>query len=373
MEQQIRTEQINQVPADIQLFKQIAKIGDFEISLCKKEMNLEDKSSYRKLELTAAQKIQISGLLQHLPQAATAGMMAQAYTVRFPEGLPHTLTALKQGGFGSMIHGGSGSFVGSASFYSMSAQAAVMGVFTAMSAATGQYFLKQINGNLREINQKIDTILEFLYGDKKAELLSEISFTQYAYQNYSSIMMHEQQQTAMIASLQEARKVAIKDIEFYLRDLNSIVDKKRGKDALSRSNMVFDCKRCLDLSLQLYVMCGILEAYYSQNFDVSYYKYQKNDMSIFVNKSNGHLQSVLGELRGQLKAEKDSVLKKFDKFVCDKYDTKMQEVSDLIDLLVSGEKSDDMYAAIDYAFQGQTKAETYFLDNDGNAYCANSQ
>ena len=51
----------------------------------------------------------------------------------------------------------------------------------------------------------------------------------------------------------------------------------------------------------------------------------------------------------------------------------MQEVSDLIDLLVSGEKSDDMYVAIDYAFQGQTKAETYFLDNDGNAYCANSQ
>ena len=101
-------------------------------------------------------------------------------------------------------------------FYSMSAQAAVMGVFTAMSAATGQYFLKQINGNLREINQKIDTILEFLYGDKKAELLSEISFTQYAYQNYSSIMMHEQQQTAMIASLQEARKVAIKDIANFL-------------------------------------------------------------------------------------------------------------------------------------------------------------
>ncbi len=73
MEQQIGTEQINQVPADIQPFKQIAKIGDFEISPCKKEMNLEDKSSYRKLELTSAQKIQISGLLQHLPQAVTAG------------------------------------------------------------------------------------------------------------------------------------------------------------------------------------------------------------------------------------------------------------------------------------------------------------
>lgn len=57
-----------------------------------------------------------------------------------------------------------------------------------MSIASGQYFLSEINNNLSAINQKADKILEFLYGDKKAELMSEVSFVNFAYQNYNSIM-----------------------------------------------------------------------------------------------------------------------------------------------------------------------------------------
>lgn len=101
-------------------------------------------------------------------------------------------------------------------FYSMSTQAAIMGMFTAMSVASGQYFLSQINNEMRMMNMKLDEILEFLYGDKKAELMAEMSFIKYAYENYSSIMSHDQQRIATIVSLQEAKKVAMKDIEFIL-------------------------------------------------------------------------------------------------------------------------------------------------------------
>ena len=48
------------------------------------------------------------------------------------------------------------------------------------------------------MNQSIDEILEFLYGDKRAELISEVGFVKAAYQNYSSIMQHEQQRFAII-------------------------------------------------------------------------------------------------------------------------------------------------------------------------------
>ena len=71
------------------------------------------------------------------------------------------------------------------------------------------------------MNQKIDQIMGFLYGDKKAELIAEISFVKYAFENYSSIMLHDSQQVATISSLQESRKIAIKDIEFYMYDLTS--------------------------------------------------------------------------------------------------------------------------------------------------------
>lgn len=119
-----------------------------------------------------------------------------------------------------------GKFVGSASFYSMSAQAALMRVFTAMSVASGQHFLSQINNEMRMMNMKLDEILEFLYGNKKAELMAEMSFIRYAYENYASIMLHEQQRIATITSLQEAKKVAMKDIEFYINDLETTVSYK---------------------------------------------------------------------------------------------------------------------------------------------------
>lgn len=78
----------------------------------------------------------------------------------------------------------------------------------------------------------MDKILEFLYGDKKAELLSEVSFIKYAYENYSSIMGHNEQRVATIASLQDAKKVAIKDIEFYMCDLDSTINSKSSIDEL---------------------------------------------------------------------------------------------------------------------------------------------
>ena len=74
-----------------------------------------------------------------------------------------------------------------------------------MAFASGQYFITQVNSELQKINQNIDKILEFLYGDKKAELLSEVSFVKYAYENFSSIMAHDEQRVATIASLQNAK------------------------------------------------------------------------------------------------------------------------------------------------------------------------
>ena len=346
MEQQIGTEQINQVPADVQLFEQIAKIGDFEISPCKKEMNLEDKSSYRKLELTSAQKIQISGLLQQLPQATTMGMMAQSYTVRFPEGLPHTLTALKQGGFGSMIQGSSGSFAGSASFYSMSAQAAVMGAFTVLSAVTGQYFLAQITSELKQIGKKIDSILEFLYADKKSELLSEVTFVQNSFKNYISIMWHEEQRTATIGSLQQSQKVAIKDVEFYLDDfekkINSVKDRKGFCD---QADELQKAKECLELSLQLYVSSIFLEIYYAQNFDSEFISLWANSIQSYVKKCRDRISTAYNRLEGRFESKEDNFFRKVAKVKSEK-SSEDPQISDLIRFFENFKESEWFYGSV---------------------------
>ena len=102
------TAQDRREPADVQALDLLQNACGFEITRCEENLFLENRERYTKLNLAPAQKIQISGLLQQLPQAAAAGAMTQMYVARFPEGLPHTLTALRQGGVGSMIQGADG-------------------------------------------------------------------------------------------------------------------------------------------------------------------------------------------------------------------------------------------------------------------------
>lgn len=171
-------------------------------------------NGYIKIGLTNDQKCQMSNVIRHLPEMFAASSMANAYIAKFPDGINHTLASLNQGGFMSFWKKENGQFGGTASLYSLKSEALLLGAFSAMAFASGQYFITQVNSELKKINQNIDKILEFLYGDKKAELLSEVSFVKYAYENFSSIMAHDEQRVATIASLQEAKKWLLKMLNF---------------------------------------------------------------------------------------------------------------------------------------------------------------
>lgn len=336
--------------------------GEFEIAPCEGLLDFEDKSRFAKLELGSAQKIHMSALVQQVPTAITTGAMAQAYVFKFPQGLPHTLTALKQGGVGSMIQE-NGKFVGSASFYSLSAQAAVMGAFTAMSVASGQYFLAQINSEMKIMNLKLDEILEFLYGDKKAELMAEMSFIRYAYENYASIMFHEPQRVATIMSLQEARKVAMKDIEFYIYDLETTVSRKT-KDYTeldSRVRKSFQIEESLKLSQQLYVMSSMMEVYFAQNQDAEYLNAIERDVLAYIDKCDKRMLGSFSILKAHIDAYKARPMERIDKSVHE------EKVGALIDSLNHGEES-AMRAAVRLALHGVAKKAEYYLSGDGNVY-----
>ncbi len=201
-------------------FDELEALGGFTIQPVQNNFNLAEAN---RLTLSSGEKAQLGAVLRELPVVAAGGNL---YTVKFPKGVPHTLTKFKNGGYSTMIHNPeTGDLLAHASFHRLGGQTVLLGAFTVMSIATSQYFLTEINSELKIINNKIDQILDFLYGDKKAELLAEISFTKYAYDNFSTIMQYDAQRIATIGSLQEARKVAMKDIEFYL------VSARRAKKA----------------------------------------------------------------------------------------------------------------------------------------------
>ena len=300
------TSDVKNAMADLQ-----SKLG-FELASC--HTDLENINKYDRIPMNGEQKSYICELIHEIPALAGAAELANAYVVRFPNGLPHTLTPLKRGGYSTAIQGADGRFIGSASLHEASRYAVVLGAFSIMSAASGQYYLTQINDEIRVVNQKLDEILTFLYGDKRAELVSEIGFVQYAHHNYASIMMHEDQRIATITSLQRTRKIAMQDIEFYSNDLDRKVCRqiKDFGELKALADEAIQIKNSLELSRQLYVVSCLLELYYAQNYDAEYIDYVQKDMTDQINASNARILEALSKLHGQLNVYKAKPLEKME-------------------------------------------------------------
>ena len=331
--------------------------NDFQLEPVKQEVNFD--RGFTKISLTNNQKKQISAALQHMPTAVASSTMANAYILRFPDGIDHTLMSLKQGGVSGTWLDASGHIGGTASLYSMNIEATILGAFSAMAIASSQYFIKQINSELQMINQSMDKILEFLYGDKKAELLSEVSFIKYAYENYSSIMGHNEQRVATIVSLQEAKKVAMKDIEFYLCDLDSAINSKSSIDELVTN--AFRIKERLELSIQLYGMSSVLETYFSQNYDVEFIKYVEQEITTYIDKCEKRILSSFSALKKFLNDYKGRLLKKEDKSQYEKL------VGELVDSLYNGEES-AIRKSLRKTLQETLSEKEYYVKENGEVY-----
>ena len=343
-----------------QYLEEIEEFGDFTVQPISNHIDFEHNDHFVKLDL----KSHGSALTQHLIPAAATGMLANAYCVKFPEGVPHTLMKFKEGGYGSAIMGKKG-IIDQASFHKMLPQATFMGVFTVMSAVTGQYFLSEINSKLEKINQTVTDILAFLYGDKKAELISEISFIQYAQKCFTSIMQHEEQRIATIIGIQSAKKVAMKDIDFYLNDLEATVQnkentKEKSARSLSKNAATKQIISSLELSLQLYIMCSILEPYYSQNYDREYLDYIIEDTAEYVSKYRGCVRLCLGKMHGRISEQHTGKHLTYD------LRARQAEIEKYLDSLPSGEK--EIRQQMQEALYAPLKPTELYLTANGEAY-----
>ena len=233
-----------------------------------------------------------------------------------------------------------------------------------------QFFLRGIHNKLNVINRKIDEILEFLYGDKKAELLSAISFTRYAYENFSSIMEHEGQRNATIQSLQSARMTAMQDVEFYLSDLHftvSVDKNKRFPDQVSEIERIvrksIDQSSCLDLSLQLCMTTHLLEIYYSQNYDPKYLGYVENDVGDYISRCEkqmiGDFSSLKTSLDFQWSRKRGREQEQVGK-LCEQVQQKLDSLSN--------DKSDELKAKLAKALHSLQKETECCIGTDGNVY-----
>lgn len=306
----------------------LTEIGGFDIASCETAVDLTNQKRFNKLKLTSGQKMHMSALMSAMPSLIATNTLSQTYVLTFPEGISGTLMHLKSGGYSTAIQNPeTGRIVGTAALESTSAaQVACLGAFTAMSIASGQYFLSEINSKMNMMKLSLDKILEFLYGDKRAELMAEISFIRFAYENYGSIMEHNDQRLSTIISLQNTRKVAMKDIEFYLSDLSSTVGAKDQNDILTTVEKSSQIKDCLELSTQLYVMSNLLEVFFSQNYDESFLRYIEDEATSYINKCDKRMLTSFSMLQQALVSHKDGLFKRIDKDILEQQTRLVEEV-----------------------------------------------
>lgn len=279
----------------------------------KSVLDLDNASKFKKLSLNRQQLAQVSELTRYLPAAAATAMSAtqDIYVMTIPKGLQYTLAEFrKYPGYMNTFRNEEGRFVKQGVLQKVTGSPAVLGAFTTVAAVSGQYFLAEINSEMRMMKQGIDDIMEFLNDEKQSELLAEVSFVKYALQNYNSIIQCDAQRIATIAGLQSAKKIANKNVEFYTRALDSSL---ADNDVFKSVDSAAKAKDSLDLSMQLSAMSTLLEVYYSQNFDPGYLSWIEDSETRYIMNHNSKVNDIFNRLTGRLDNRGNGFLRKDDR------------------------------------------------------------
>ena len=334
-----------------------------EITLCDIPLDFGDAMRFHKIEFPEQAGLAANLLLRLVLAELAVGAASSTYVLRFPKGIQGSLINLHQGGQSTVMKDATGHFVGTASLYRTDpVSLATFQVFSIASFATGQYFLADISSKLTEVNKKLDDLLAFLQTSKRTELLSELTFVKYALANYSTIMLNDAQCIATIGNLQRAKTKAIADIEFYTEQLESAV---AGKSNESQAQIVLQNKQGVDLASQLYAISGIMETYYSQNWNESYLANIKADakplFALTQNRMIGALRTFSDKVTKELEARKKNPLTK------NEVSKKECEVLRVCDALNSQAESPLLILMTDALNKPSRETELY-LRPDGSVY-----
>nr|WP_314449574.1 hypothetical protein [uncultured Lachnoanaerobaculum sp.] len=225
-----------------------------------------DKTKYEKLEISRDEIINIvEPFIRQLPDI----ILDRAYTFTLPTSMSELLNNVTDSRhlLVNLINSD-----GASNILSLVKLRPSVMLFSTLAIASIKMVIKDLDTKLNIISTKLDKILEFLYGDKKAEIIAEMQFIRYAYTNFESIFKNETHRLATLTNIQASKRIAMKNIEFYLADLDAYSNKntKNDNELKKLSNDILNIKDSLELSVELFFSSSVLEIYYSDNHDKNY-------------------------------------------------------------------------------------------------------
>lgn len=247
------------------------------------DINLKGKKTFKVDDDLLAQCDQ---LLKFIPQACLNSYNGQVFRAHFNEGLGVLQEAVGPGHYyrGNVV-GKNGKFAQSVKWEKLSSAPQVVGgIFTVMSVASGQYYLAEINKNLRKIEREVHQVYQFLENDKKSKLIANEDFLKRIQTNLHSILGNSIQQMATVNTLQLIRRDAFGDIDFYRAQIKNAYTRYNKK---TKADEVIEINKELGQNIYqywyaLYIYCfaSYLEPIVAMNNDPAYLYDVKNDMSL---------------------------------------------------------------------------------------------
>lgn len=314
-------------------------------------------NSDRFIKLDSASANGVSAAIQAIPSAVVGNALSGAYRVEFPKGLSGVLVPHNGGSLAIIRDPVTKHFVGQGTLYSLSDVGMMYSVFSGLSIATGQYFMRKINDNLLDIRAKLDQVLDFLYTDKSCELYAQAQMVFGIYHNCTSIMKCSEQRIASLQTIQRAKILAERNIQFYYRDMNKLASKKDSWDSL-----INDLNNYTQ-AVSLYGVCAVVEIVLSENYDDDFLRYIEADLKRHVEK---HHEEV-GQLKGMLLNQPTAAAVPF--MPAQKNDARKQNLLKLIDDLLGKDSPVKGYGeVIAQMCNNYNNKSEYRIVPDGSVY-----
>ena len=238
------------------------------------------QNGYRKMK--SDEFAQASMVLQYIPQIVTLSANNQAVNAAFKaategtfrislaNGLHLASSKLTPGAYrGIGLSNATNQVAGSAELIKNNASLAIpkapqiaLGVFSALSLATGQYFMTQINGKLETIADGIDRIEQFLENSRRSELMAACQELNEQAARIEYINS-EHDASEIITHFNSIRMAVRKHIPHYQAQIQALTDRMQDKDKADdidkKIQMVATYLQEYRYAVQIVVMTKMLE------------------------------------------------------------------------------------------------------------------
>lgn len=261
------------------------ELKKYDIQIVFGNSNDKKKMEIPKDKLTGLTPIlnTIPGLLSNY---AVSQSYSGAYKIVFQNGLKAGDQLMQMGNSlkTTAIVNAQGKITGQAGLTELSSAASIgpqiaYAAFSLASVVTGQYFLAQINSNLKNISKDIKDIMAFLEISQSSELQSRIEFLREVdldLRSYPGMLENNELRISYLLKIQNAREDLRRLCNFYG---DNLIDIKLNKEKLDQEDLsqIKNYLFLYPIALHGYMLATFFELVFSQNYKVAGMRWNEMD------------------------------------------------------------------------------------------------